>query len=711
MVGAPILILPPTRIERPVIKSNVLPLRKLLRRYGTFTIPAYQRPYSWKRPQFEMLWEDLAYLCDHPDHRHFLGPLVVQVEARRGSASRDAELIDGQQRTTTLLILVALLRDRLALQTSLTAAAAATDLNRLLTAPDAKPKLSSKHGGSKMLDTHILPPPGPGRPQIPSPKTENLAGPAAIQSKNMRACAKYLNSRIEADLSEHPGTEEARLHALIQAILHRTDVLVMEVTSEESAYAIFETLNDRGIRLTQADRLKSSLVTAAVKDGEPADAISTRWDGILGRLKKDKPVEFLSHYLLISNPRVQSQMVSELFRAQIKKSGALTCLNSLDEMSQWYEFVIGAKNHSNGTITAVLRDLRDFKVVAHNPLLMVGLAKLSEERPKEFEELCRRAESLSFRWVVCGKNAEELKGKYQSASAAYMLDGVAAHETQMSYLADLMPDDEQFKRRFAMSQPDVQRARYVLRRIEQAIAGGGKTVSHTVEVEHIAPQKPGATDWRLELLPPPAPNPAYERIVAAWGNLTLLDKTDNGRASNQPWSAKQPIYQGSEFGIAAELAGCPTWSVSQVAARTAWLSEMATLVWPCSSTTGPGSLPLGYSHWTEQVGLEPATAEGYQLLGIDPAAVARPFSGKNTPWAAALDQVLPRNNDPFHYTDAVALVIANGLRDRNSAPSASANRTLHAMAKVPETGVEIVGEHEGTFRRLRLKAITDSPDL
>src|SRR5262249_13911273 len=150
---------------------------------------------------------------------------------------------------------------------------------------------------------------------------------------------------------------------------------------------------------------------------------------------------------------------------------------------------------------------------------------------------------LSFRWFVCGLNAQELEGIYQeAASVIYRSEGAQSHEA-LRTLLERIPDDDTFRAFFRRQRLGVLYvARYALRRIEETrhIASEIKPPS-TVHVEHIMPR--GMTEfWKARV----TDQESYADVVERWGNLTLLHRKPNQSIQNGDWSTKTAHYVDSK---------------------------------------------------------------------------------------------------------------------------------------------------------------------
>ncbi len=233
----------------------------------SFVIPAYQRLYSWKERQCRELWLDV-HRAARANASHFVGTVLYSVEEDDAQGARRLAVIDGQQRLTTLtLMLVALARHLAATGASLPDAAGSIDAagiaQRFLKAGDgahASAKLVLSRNDRPTLETIVE---GSPLPQHPSERVvENLA------------------------LFESLMAEDSFGAATLWAGLNRLFVIDAEVGAGDNAQLIFESLNSKGKPLTTADLVRNYLLLAESHD-EQTRLYDEYWAPIEGMFQPD----------------------------------------------------------------------------------------------------------------------------------------------------------------------------------------------------------------------------------------------------------------------------------------------------------------------------------------------------------------------------------------------------------------------------------------
>ncbi len=265
------------------ISARELPLYKVFCSDFEFHIPNYQRPYAWKVEQASQLLVDLTDALDRGDDEpYFLGSVVlVQVEG----AVR-AEVIDGQQRLTTLTILLAILRD-LTENSEL-----ALELEKMIQEPGAiitnlraRPRLSLRDRDASFFEVRI---------QTPQSITGLLAAlPDALENDAQRAVQNNTKA-LHAVLSA--WSEERRL-ALTRMLGERTIVVIVSTPDQTSAHRIFSVMNARGLDLSPADIFKAQVIGDLSDD--LTETYSEKWENAEDSLGRDDFADLFLHIRMI----------------------------------------------------------------------------------------------------------------------------------------------------------------------------------------------------------------------------------------------------------------------------------------------------------------------------------------------------------------------------------------------------------------------------
>lgn len=297
-------------------------------------VPPYQRPYAWGDEQIDDLWEDITAAIGS---RHFIGSIVLSTEDRQAP-----QIIDGQQRLTTVSILLGLIRDRQwALGEKDRALGIQDDL--LYTSRRARDddRYALRLGASNWAmfrDLVLRPPDDPHRLDV----TEEQL-PAEEKHRNARLLGnrRRLAERLDDRLSGLSPSEQARMLAdLEDVIVDGLELVEIKVGELSDAFLLFETLNDRGLQLSAADLLKNHLlgrVAAVARSNDAVEQMSARWEDMLDTLGRGVDLtRFFRHYLLVRHHPVAKEEVYDRFKKEVNELGPEVLMTELTRSARSY---------------------------------------------------------------------------------------------------------------------------------------------------------------------------------------------------------------------------------------------------------------------------------------------------------------------------------------------------------------------------------------
>lgn len=252
-----------------------------------FFIPKYQREYTWGYNEWAILYDDLM----ENDEGYFIGS-IIYINTSEAMNPR-FEVIDGQQRLTTLFLLLTALYKSMSLHKA--------DLDE-----DDWDEISSlkKALRSKYSDNHLM--------IVPQVQNDNLYDfnallyelgigeyakrPAYAGRRKIYRCYNYFVERLNHDLSEVASVSETLLK--IKRKILNAMVVSIEVSSHSDAYVMFESLNHRGTPLTAIDLMKNLIMAKAEKQGLTCDECFDKWQGLLCHLPDNYSIQerFFRHY-------------------------------------------------------------------------------------------------------------------------------------------------------------------------------------------------------------------------------------------------------------------------------------------------------------------------------------------------------------------------------------------------------------------------------
>jgi alkylated DNA nucleotide flippase Atl1 len=546
-----------------------------------FQVPLYQRPYSWLEPQLSRLWRDIleqsAAMADSASQpRHFIGSVVIAPSPALHAAGVQRWLVvDGQQRLTTLMLALAALRDHIEISDS-------RDADRI----HRQYLVNEFRQGDEHL--RLL----PTQADRDVYRALLLRHPAPEHGNISEAYRHFRTALVAAD---DPNDDEdlTRIESTIRAGLS-----IVEITAEagDNVYRIFESLNNTGMKLSQADLLRNYLFMRLPRRGE--DVYRDVWLPMQDSLTGPQ-LELLVWLDLVirGDERVKQ---SEIYRAQQERlekiaEGDEAAIEAeiveLARRSRHLERILDPSKEPDEQLRRALRRLRAWGAQTAYPLVM----HLLDLRDRGVTDAADVADALTFiesflvRRMICQVPTNNLNRVF-NASPTAVGDAAPLAPAVRRYLSGrrrYWPSDGELRnsvrsRPFYWTGRGPQRV-FVLRSLEESYQAA-EPVDYDrakLTIEHVLPQT--LTQEWIELLAAEVtdeggPKQLHELIVHTLGNLTLT--AENAKLSNSPFQRKQDIYQSSALRMNREIADSPAWGKAQILTRADALAERAIRLWP-----------------------------------------------------------------------------------------------------------------------------------
>lgn len=548
-----------------------------------FVIPVYQRNYDWKQEQCGRLFDDLIEVAKIGREEHFFGSIVSQTP--RG----ERVVIDGQQRITTVFLLLAALRSQLR------AGIVSSADPELADDIDEYYLIDRKHKKEQKLRLKLVKSDSEAFGAILDEKEENF-----IPESNVTQNFLYFKNRI--------ASMDADVDELYEAI---KSLCVIDITLDppDDAQLIFESLNSTGLDLSEADKIRNFVLMNL--DQEHQEAYYENYWNVVERKTDYEVSEFIRFYLAAREGKTPAiKKVYPAFRAYAVKHFRNPDRNELDintkalleellRYSKHYHSCIHPDTGSKD-IDSVLRAIHLFDASVTHPYLLNLLEYRSEGRVSDeaVSEVLWTIDSFLFRRWVCGVPANALNKIFETLHAD-ALKGVsdgAEYEDVVKYLithkggTGRFPEDSDFL--YSLDTRDfyrIQNRKYYLYdrlengRNDERIAVVEGLESGDYSIEHIMPQTLSA-DWKKIL------GEDWERIHEEWlhklANLTLT--AYNSDYSNRPFEKKRDMEKGfadSGFRMNQWIARQSTWGEWQMKEREGLLEKQFLKLWPYPTST------------------------------------------------------------------------------------------------------------------------------
>ena len=510
-----------------------------------YRIPDYQRPYSWNGEQIEQMWDDIYSAMEAEEESYFLGPAIF-IE-KKGYF----EVVDGQQRLTTITILFCVLRD-LHLQ----------DDKKIINV--IKSLVDQQYRLRLITQLHY-------RNQFEDQILDAVKFPDYEPSKKELKDNKFINTALifKEKLSK---LNSSQLSSFVSFLLNKVIMISIVCTKQHFAIKLFQVLNTRGLDLDNSDLIKSHLYGTLNKELDQQKFMTT-WREIETLSKQiDESLEnlftFYEYYLLARNPKYS--LFEELTATKDFKRDANKVIFSFKEF-------VGDFNE----IWQMQSSLTySFWYIPNQVFWKAILTTAKIEKFKEFEGLCKELRKMFYAYWIAGYTTSKIK--QLSFNIIALLKKKKKLTEIKKEIDDKMTADYVVKRMSDNLYDDAYGevwAKPLLALIEYNQTDGAKITyietDRKLHVDHILPEKWGATNyWK---------NNWSQEKAALWlnklGNLTLLSGKKNIAASNDSFPKKRGIYKGkgldgtTAFLISQKIMRKKDWTETEIRDRHKWIIE------------------------------------------------------------------------------------------------------------------------------------------
>lgn len=551
-----------------------------------FTIPAYQRRYSWQDKQVKELFDDIDHL--EGGETHLLGSIVC-LTGDHGAGINALELVDGQQRTTTIMLFLDAIEDRLRADAN---DEDAQSINKLVNSRDYTGTKSKKlqlgdldnKDFTRVVDGREL---------------------DEVVNNNLLKARKLIG-----DLIGKLDTEE--FNQFRYKFINNAYIIRLDVAQAKDAFKLFETINNRGLSLSPTDIIKNFLLgNASIISSETLESVKEDWTRIVLSLDGIDMDNFFRQYMAgQTGQKVTQTRLIDTFKAYYARN--IEEGEALREYEEFAEAVEGSETTNKQDLKAFAKTLRlaadiyrqiqqatfaddeinrrlinlkKIRSVASYTFIL-NLMQRGSVGNNDVLEILRMIEIFMLRRNVAEYRTSELEDIFVALTKLPDENIVVATK---QIFVDNMPSDEEFETRLTghvfKGQLEA-RAKYMLEYLGYGTLSPTEMVikSHrAVELEHIMPQtidtkkaKEELGDWVSYLGEDAALHGEY---LTKLGNLTMLGKKLNIVASNNPFEAKKVEYEKSEIAMTRELAANASWGLKQIDVRTEKLTKQAVALW------------------------------------------------------------------------------------------------------------------------------------
>lgn len=544
-----------------------------------FSVPLYQRDYSWGEELWEDLWQDLHRLAALPRGRHFMG--VVVLEERN---DRDFVIVDGQQRLVTLSILCIAAIRRLLEMSAETGDAGdrerAESLRRsFVSSKDAvalheRAKLTLNQMDGNFFLEHIVHERDPVGPERTRPKSNRL----------LWACLKWFGAKF-ADREWFPNGPSVA--SMVEEVVgRRTRFIRLTVASESEAYTLFETMNARMLELSGTDLIRNLLFSRVPSEGDK-QSLAAGWGRIATTVGQEHVPDLMRYHLSCTHAKVRERRILQLVSPSLETPRAVFDLmhdlerrgTLLAALGDEHDDFWSGMDEDTREVRSLVRVYRILRVSQATPLLFAAYERFDR---RDFIRTLRLVVFLSFRATIVSRlSPGAFESLYHHAARAVIDQSARKPRDVWAALRGVHVSDDKFREDFAALEvegrgPRKAVLRYILAELERS-ASGRATDAETdpFTVEHIWPEAKG-WEWSVG-----ETSHRFDPPVWRIGNLTVVEREINRAAGARAFGEKLVEYRRSTYSLTQKLAlSAPEeWTLAAIEARQRLLAEAAVRIW------------------------------------------------------------------------------------------------------------------------------------
>jgi len=522
-----------------------------------YVVPLFQRTYSWTIKEWDVLWKDIIELSEAETPRsHFIGSIVNMPTVSVPEGISKFLLIDGQQRLTTIFILLILLRNKA--RESQNQELADEINNTLLVNPYKK-----DNDYFKLIPT-----------QIDRDAYKNLIyGKQNEKDNSLISAYNFFDKKLKQIQIEYE-----RLKKIITSYF---SVVSIVLDANDNPYLVFESLNAKGRPLTQADLIRNYFFMCIHIDKQD-EVYTDYWEPMQTSLQ-DKLTEYIRHFLMRDGNIVKQDDVYYVLKEKVSQANAIEYLQELKMYSIYYQRLIYPEVEPELDLQKYFKRLNRIEVTTAYPLLLnlYGAYVDNKISKADFVDILKVLENYLIRRFVCNVPTNQLNKIFPALCPQLLanyqdniVEGLKTILQSKSY-----PKDNEFYARFIDTKfygagDRLKKTKLILESIEENFAHREVVSFENLTIEHVMPQTLSVwwqnhlgEDWEE----------THELFLHTIGNLTLT--AYNSELSNDDFISKKQLYSESHLELNKYFIPLSSWTRTEIEKRADVLAKSALEIW------------------------------------------------------------------------------------------------------------------------------------
>ena len=523
-----------------------------------YVVPLFQRSYSWTKKEWDILWNDICDLYEMENPRvHFFGSIVNMPATSVPEGVAKFLLIDGQQRLTTVFILLSILKD-LALE-------------------GRKERLSDEIKNTLLLNQYKD---GYDHYKMMPTQVDRNAFLKVIEGQGHEADGqigqawKYLEKKVR--------TSNFDIENIKKILTQKFSVVSITLDTDDNPYLVFESLNAKGRSLSQADLIKNYFFMR-IHVSKQDEIYSKLWEPMQNNLRDDLS-EFIRHYMMRHGGNVRQTDVYYALKDEVSPDNTIDYLKSLNEYSMYYRNMKYPENISDKDLRVRFERLNRIEVTTAYPLILYVYGEFAHNNisKEQFCEVIDVIENYLIRRFVCDYKTNTLNKTFGAAYAfisKYNNDEIV--NAVKEYLSTKgYPKDSEFTERFMTTKlygggDRQQKTKFILASLEKSFEHKEIVQMDNLTIEHVMPQT--LSDWWVDYLGDDAFS-IHDIWLHTIGNLTLT--AYNSDLSNKSYIQKRSYLSQSHLELNKYFTSAGEWKKLDIEKRAEQLSKRALNIWP-----------------------------------------------------------------------------------------------------------------------------------
>lgn len=565
-------------------------IRDVLGKY-CFHVPDYQRSYSWKSENIDEFLDDLFNVVHstQADAHHFLGAVTM---AKRDEQHDAVDLIDGQQRMTTIFLFLYVILGQYRSARFVDKAAGRADelLRKLAYLNDDGERTGSRlvlgEFNRAFFDEFIIDGNNKSDEDREYIKSSYQAKHEFAQNQAIYDAFNKMKLMVEERLDCCQNEEDAYdyLKALHICVLDRFEIVTMIVEEEADAFLIFETLNDRGLALSAVDLIKNKLFQTFATHSDEFEQLKSAWEEMCDNIEnKDDLKKFILHYWRAYKGFTSPQSLYKICRDHIAANGfeeAKRIVLDLKDLSVYYNGFcdpMGEYPWKSKELKTTLEDMKKMRYDLTHPILLAAIRKYPNDEAA-WAKVAKLCLNFLIRYISVLKNKPT---SIEKEISQWACDPNFSLDMLRNNFASKAPDGPFRDQLLTLTMPHTLPLTHYLLCVYEADGCGRKEIWATPgrgnnTIEHVLPQtvKP-ETEWGEYWIGQFGSIEDCDTYKDRLGNYAFLTKEAQSKALNKAFEHKKAVYRDeTDMKLTQELVRCTEWNLEEINKRQARMADV-----------------------------------------------------------------------------------------------------------------------------------------